>query len=88
MQTTVEIGAGGIDVVVAAGSLWVPARAAAADRRGFPTMAALRRVDPATGKVTTVSRPAGASTSTGSSRTEPASCSLTTPAGGCTRCPG
>ena len=56
VQTTVEIGAGGIDVVVAAGSLWVPARAAAADRRGFPTMAALRRVDPATGKVTTVSR--------------------------------
>ena len=56
VQTTVEIGAGGIDVALAAGSLWVPARAAAADRRGFPTMAALRRVDPATGKVTTVSR--------------------------------
>ena len=38
VQATIEIGAGGIDVVAAAGSLWVPARAAAADRRGFPTM--------------------------------------------------
>ncbi len=56
VQATIEIGAGGIDVVAAAGSLWVPARNAAVDRRGFPTMAALRRVDPATGKVTTPSR--------------------------------
>ena len=37
-------------------ALWVPARAAAADPRGFPTMTALRRVDPATGKVTTPAR--------------------------------
>lgn len=56
VQATIEIGAGGIDVIAAAGSLWVPARAAAADRRGFPTMAALRRVDPATGHVRTVAR--------------------------------
>ena len=55
-QATIEIGAGGIDVVAAAGSLWVPARNAVVDRTGFPTMAALRRVDPATGKVTTPSR--------------------------------
>ena len=53
VQATIEIGVGGIDVVAAAGALWVPARAAAADRRGFPTMTWLRRVDPATGKVTT-----------------------------------
>ena len=53
VQTTIEIGAGGIDVVANAGSLWVPTRAAAADRRGFPTMAVLRRVDAATGKVST-----------------------------------
>ena len=53
VQATIEIGAGGIDVVAAHHALWVPARAAAADRRGFPTMTALRRVDPATGKVTT-----------------------------------
>ena len=59
VQTTIEIGAGGIDVVAAAGSVWVPARAAAADRRGFPTMAGLRRVDPASGKVATPSQARG-----------------------------
>jgi streptogramin lyase len=53
VRATIEIGAGGIDVVATGRSLWVPARAAAADRRGFPTMAALRRVDAVTGKVTT-----------------------------------
>ena len=53
VKATIEIGAGGIDVVANGSSLWVPARAAAADRGGFPTMAALRRVDAATGKVTT-----------------------------------
>lgn len=56
VQATIEIGAGGIDVVAAAGSVWVPARAAAADRRGFPTLAALRRVDAVTGTVTTPTR--------------------------------
>jgi streptogramin lyase len=38
VKATIEIGVGGIDVVAAAGALWVPARAAAADSRGFPTM--------------------------------------------------
>ena len=56
VQATIEIGVGGIDLVAAAGALWVPARAAAADRRGFPTMTWLRRADPATGKVTTLLR--------------------------------
>ena len=56
VQATIEIGVGGIDVAAAAGALWVPARAAAADRRGFPTMTWLRRVDPATGEVTTLLR--------------------------------
>jgi YVTN family beta-propeller protein len=56
VEATIEIGAGGIDVIAVAGSLWVPARAAAADQRGFPTMAALRRVDAATGKVSTPGR--------------------------------
>jgi streptogramin lyase len=56
VQATIEIGAGGIDVVAAAGLLWVPARNAAVDARGFPTMAALKRIDPATGNVTTPSR--------------------------------
>jgi streptogramin lyase len=53
VKATIEIGVGGIDVVAAAGALWVPTRAAAADGRGFPTMTWLRRVDPASGKVTT-----------------------------------
>ena len=34
----------GIDVVAAAGALWVPVRSAAVDRTGFPTMTAVRRV--------------------------------------------
>lgn len=55
VRATIEIGAGGIDVVTAGGALWVPARSAASDRRGFPTMAALLRVA-STGAVTTVSR--------------------------------
>ena len=50
VQATIEIGVGGIDVVAAAGALWVPARAAAADRRGFPTMTWLRRVDRSDGE--------------------------------------
>jgi len=56
LRATIEIGAGGIDVVASGGSLWVPARNAATDERGFPTMAALRRVDPATNGVATVLR--------------------------------
>ena len=56
VRATIEIGAGGIDVVSNGRSLWVPARDAAADARGFPTMAALRRVDAVTGKVTTPAR--------------------------------
>jgi streptogramin lyase len=56
VQRTIEIGAGGIDVVAAAGSIWVPARNAASDRRGFPTMAVLRRVDPARGTAAIVAR--------------------------------
>jgi YVTN family beta-propeller protein len=49
---TVEIGAGGIDVVASGSTLWVPSRNADVDARGFPTMDALRRVDAATGSVT------------------------------------
>jgi hypothetical protein len=48
---TVEIGAGGIDVVANGNTLWVPARSADADARGFPTMEALRRIDVTTGTV-------------------------------------
>jgi YVTN family beta-propeller protein len=48
---TVEIGAGGIDVVAVGDTIWVPSRNADADARGFPTMEALRRVDARTGEV-------------------------------------
>lgn len=55
----VEIGASGIDVVAGAGALWIPVRTAAAERRGFPTLEALRRVTPSTGSVRTVARAHG-----------------------------
>jgi hypothetical protein len=59
VQRTIEIGAGGIDVVASGGALWVPSRNAAVDARGFPTMSTLRRVDQATNAVTTPARPKG-----------------------------
>ena len=42
IRRTVDIGGTGIDVVAAAGALWVPVRTAAVDRTGFPTMTAVR----------------------------------------------
>ena len=56
---TVEIGASGVDVVAAAGALWVPVRTAAADPRGFPTIGRVVRVDPRTGAARTVSTARG-----------------------------
>jgi hypothetical protein len=53
IRRTVDVGGTGIDVVSAAGALWVPVRTAAVDRTGFPTMAAVRRVA-ADGTVETV----------------------------------
>jgi len=44
VRATVEIGASGIDLVAAGGALWIPVRSAATERRGFPTMSALRDV--------------------------------------------
>jgi hypothetical protein len=58
IRRTVDIGGTGIDVVSAAGALWVPVRTAAVDRTGLPTMAALRRVT-ANGKVKTVATARG-----------------------------
>ena len=86
VQATIEIGAGGIDVVAARHSLWVPARAAAADRGGFPTMSALRRVEPATGKVTTPARAHGRVDVHGLVPYGAGVCLPTTPAAGSTRC--
>jgi outer membrane protein assembly factor BamB len=55
---SVDIGGTGIDVVATAGALWVPVRTEAVDRTGFPTMAAVRRVNP-DGTVTTVAKARG-----------------------------
>jgi YVTN family beta-propeller protein len=52
VERTVEIGAGGIDVVASGSTLWVPSRNSEVDARGFPTMEALRRVDAVSGAVT------------------------------------
>jgi hypothetical protein len=59
VRATIEIGASGIDVVAAAGALWVPVRSAAVDARGFPTMQAFRRISSATRRVATVARAVG-----------------------------
>ena len=49
---SIDIGGTGIDVVAAAGALWIPVRTPDVDRAGFPTMTAARRVTP-DGRVTT-----------------------------------
>jgi hypothetical protein len=59
VDATIEIGAGGIDVVAAKGSLWVPSRNDEVDQTGFPTMETLRRVNAATREVTTVATAGG-----------------------------
>ena len=43
-RRSLGIGGTGIDIVSAAGALWIPVRTAAVDQRGFPTMTAVRRV--------------------------------------------
>lgn len=57
-RRSIAVGGTGIDVVAAAGALWVPVRTAEVDRTGFPTMTALRRVTPA-GVVTTAATATG-----------------------------
>ena len=51
-RRTIDIRGTGIDIVSAAGALWIPVRTATVDATGFPTMTALRRVT-AGGRVTT-----------------------------------
>jgi DNA-binding beta-propeller fold protein YncE len=58
VRRSVDISGTGIDVVATADALWVPVRTAAVDRRGFPTMTAVRRVTTA-GSVTTVATARG-----------------------------
>jgi hypothetical protein len=55
---TLDIGGTGIDVIAAAGALWIPVRTAAVDRTGFLTMTAVRRVA-ADGSVRTVATARG-----------------------------
>ena len=59
VKSTIEIGAGGIDVVAAGGFLWVPVRSAVVDATGFPTMETLRRVSAVTRQVTTAATASG-----------------------------
>jgi hypothetical protein len=58
VSSVADVGGSGIDVIAAGGALWVPARSAAVDPTGFPTMEALRRVSQA-GQVTTVASARG-----------------------------
>jgi sugar lactone lactonase YvrE len=57
-RRTIDIRGTGIDVVVAAGALWIPVRSAIVDPTGLPTMSALRRVSSA-GRVTTPATASG-----------------------------
>jgi streptogramin lyase len=59
VESTIEIGASGIDVVADGDRLWIPARSAEVDQSGFPTMTALQRVSASSGNVTTVARASG-----------------------------
>jgi hypothetical protein len=58
VRRTVDVEGTGIDVVSAAGALWVPVRTRAVDRTGFPSMTAVRRVA-ADGAVSTVATARG-----------------------------
>jgi len=57
IERTIEIGASGIDLAAVGDDLWIPTRSAATDQRGFPTMAALRRVSVSSELVATVTEP-------------------------------
>jgi hypothetical protein len=59
IESTIEIGASGIDVAVDRDRLVVPARNDETDQRGFPTMDSLRRISVSTGTVTTLARASG-----------------------------
>ena len=58
VRRSIDVDGTGIDVIAAAGDLWVPVRTPAVDQRGFPTMTALRRVTPG-GNVTTAATASG-----------------------------
>ena len=57
VQATIDVGAGAIDVVAAAHSIWVAVPTDEADRQGNPFLDRLLRIDPATMAVTETLRP-------------------------------
>ena len=57
VQATVDVGAGAIDVIAAAHSIWVAVPTDEADRQGNPFLDRLLRVDPTTMAVTETLRP-------------------------------
>jgi streptogramin lyase len=59
LESTIEIGASGIDLAVLGDSLWVPVRSAAVDASGFPTMEALKRISISSGAVSTAAQAVG-----------------------------
>jgi streptogramin lyase len=59
LQKTIELGDSGIDLVADGSDLWIPTRSVEVDRRGFPTMDALKRVSSSSEVVSTVARPTG-----------------------------
>ena len=54
VDSTIDIGASGIDLAAIGDDLWVPTRSAEVDASGFPTMDALRKVSAASGAVSVV----------------------------------
>jgi streptogramin lyase len=57
VQATVEIGAGGIDVRAAGGSIWIAAPTLEDDLRGNPFLDRVLRVDPGTNRIVEAIRP-------------------------------
>ena len=69
VQSTFELGAGGLDVRAAAHSIWVAAASEDEDRRGNPVLDRLLRIDPLRNAVTETVRPSARVVVTGTAST-------------------
>jgi streptogramin lyase len=69
VQATIEIGAGGIDVRAAGGSIWVVAPTTEDDLRGNPFVERVLRIDPAANAIVETIRPTGRVTVNGTAVT-------------------
>jgi sugar lactone lactonase YvrE len=69
VQARIEIGAGGIDVRAAGGSIWVAAPTTEDDLRGNPFVERVLRIDPATNAIVETIRPTGRVTVNGTAVT-------------------